>query len=272
MSCADDYNSRGIGYIMNPDQQIGTGQQIGKNVTTLTNGSALKPNIPLLIFDILLLPIHLVRLLFIYFWGSKYGLRGFQFLDVIMHADNPYFNQEDCSTVNTIKKDYRVVVRNDSRIFPIDIKNLIDINQTGLTSQSNVVHNNSQDVDDTKTQSVQCGSTDENGRTKNNNIWDISTEEVGNTKKHKKIKTKKSEQDDGASDRSDESDQSDQSDQSDDETDEIEDLTEKPKNKKEIKGVNYFDTTDDNDRNIMVKKKIKLLDSIRDELNSAFDD
>ena len=116
MSCADDYNSRKMRYIMNPDQQIGSDQRIGKNVTNL------KPNIPLLIFDILLLPIHLVRLLFIYFWGSKYGLRGFQFLDVIMHADNPYFNQEDCSTVNTIGTDYRVVVRDDSRIFPIDIK------------------------------------------------------------------------------------------------------------------------------------------------------
>ena len=53
------------------------------------------PNFPLLIFDLFLLPIHMLRMILIYFWGSKYNLKGFQFLDVIMHSNNPYFNNEN---------------------------------------------------------------------------------------------------------------------------------------------------------------------------------
>ena len=83
-------------------------------------------NIALFLFDVLLLPVHLIRLILIYMWGSKYNLKGFQFLDVIMHADNPYFNQEDCRMVNTMSKDYRIVIRDDSRIFPMDINNYFD--------------------------------------------------------------------------------------------------------------------------------------------------
>lgn len=86
-----------------------------------------KPNFFLFIFDVLLLPIHLVRMILIYFWGSKYNLRGFSFLDVIMHANNPYFNQDDCRIIDTIGKDYRIVIRDDSRIFPIDILNHIHV-------------------------------------------------------------------------------------------------------------------------------------------------
>ena len=92
----------------------------------------IKVNIPLLIFDIILLPIHIVRMVIIYFCGSKYNLRGFQFLDVIMHADNPYFNQEDCRVVNTIETDYRVVIREDSRIFPIDIDRYIEVKKYNI--------------------------------------------------------------------------------------------------------------------------------------------
>jgi hypothetical protein len=52
-------------------------------------------------------------------------LKGFRFLDVIMHANNPYFNQEDCRVINTIGTDYRIAIRDDSRIFPIDIDRYI---------------------------------------------------------------------------------------------------------------------------------------------------
>lgn len=79
-------------------------------------------NIPLLLIDLIFLPIHAIRLFLIYLYGSKYNLKGFQFLDVIMHADNPYFNQEhDGRMIDTIGHDYRVVLRDDSRIYPIDI-------------------------------------------------------------------------------------------------------------------------------------------------------
>lgn len=97
-----------------------------------------KVNIPLLVFDIILLPIHIVRMVIIYFCSSKYNLKGFQFLDVIMHADNPYFNQEDCRIVNTIKTDYRVVIRDDSRIYPIDMDKYIDIKKNNIREEITV--------------------------------------------------------------------------------------------------------------------------------------
>ena len=91
-----------------------------KNLSNNTNTYKYS-NLPLLIVDLILLPIQILRMVLIYFWGSKYNLKGFTFLDVIMHADNPFFNQEDCRMINTIGKDYRIVLRDDSRIFPMDI-------------------------------------------------------------------------------------------------------------------------------------------------------
>jgi len=79
-------------------------------------------NILLLIFDLLMLPITLIRVILIYLWGSKYCVKGFRFLDVIMHADNAYFNQEDCRIIDTIGTDYRVAIRDDSRLYPIDLE------------------------------------------------------------------------------------------------------------------------------------------------------
>jgi hypothetical protein len=90
-------------------------------------------NLPLLIFDLIFLPVHIIRMVLIYFWGSKYNLKGFQFLDVIMHADRPYFNQEDCRMIDTIGKDYRIVVREDSRIFPFDLNRYFDVKFAELT-------------------------------------------------------------------------------------------------------------------------------------------
>jgi len=111
-------------------------KDISKNIpenTTYTNTTYTNtPNICLIIFDILLLPIHVFRMILIYFFGSKYNLKGFQFLDVIMHADKPYFNQEDCKMINTIETDYRIVIRDDSRIFPADLNNYLELKQNEL--------------------------------------------------------------------------------------------------------------------------------------------
>jgi hypothetical protein len=65
----------------------------------------------------------MIRMMLIYLWGSKYNLKGFRFIDVILNADIPYFNQEDCRVINTIGHDYRIILRDDSRIFPMDINN-----------------------------------------------------------------------------------------------------------------------------------------------------
>src|SRR2546423_1518424 len=103
-------------------------KNLQKNQTSNKNSQEKQiSNIFLLIFDLLFLPIVIIRMILIYFWGSKYNLKGFQFLDVIMHADKPYFNQDDCRLINTIGKDYRVVIRDDSRIFPLDITKYINV-------------------------------------------------------------------------------------------------------------------------------------------------
>ena len=74
-------------------------------------------NIPLLIFDLILLPFTLCRILLIYLWGAKYAVRGFRALDIVMHADTPYFNQDaETYDINTIRADIRTVIRDDSRI------------------------------------------------------------------------------------------------------------------------------------------------------------
>ncbi len=101
-------------------------------------------NILLLILDLLILPITLLRVALIFIFGSKYNIKGFRFLDVIMHADNPYFNQEDCNIVNTILSDYRVTIRDDSRVFPIDISELIKIKKDTI---SNISKSKSDDTD-----------------------------------------------------------------------------------------------------------------------------
>jgi hypothetical protein len=201
-----------------------------------------KTNFPLLIFDILLLPIHLLRIIIIYYWGSKYNLKGFQFLDVIMHSDNPYFNQEDCRVINTIGKDYRVVLRDDSRIFPMDIKNYLNIEK------------NNKDI---------IVGTIKSNRHKGNSssMWDISTEDISNKKR--KYETDTIFTDDTQSmDLTTDSDSD--SDSDNDGSIDSEISNDEIKNK-DIKGVNLFD----NDVNIKVKKK-DILHSLRSELDSVF--
>jgi hypothetical protein len=74
-------------------------------------------NIPLLIFDLLCFPITLVRMILIYFYGSKYGVDSLYFLDVILHADNKYFNQlSGIPTVDTTKEDIRISINQSSRL------------------------------------------------------------------------------------------------------------------------------------------------------------
>jgi hypothetical protein len=124
------------------------------------------PNIPLLIFDLLILPATLMRLLLIYFWGSKYSVKGFRFLDVVLHADRPYFNQDTGrTTIDTIGDDYRVVIRDDSRLYPIDI-----VENAHLLKVERVSSNNDLDVEQ-----VEIESNTTNNKPRNRTIW-ASTE------------------------------------------------------------------------------------------------
>lgn len=128
-----------------------------KNIEHKKHNNNDTKNVPLFLFDLILLPVHLIRMIFIYFWGSKYNLKGFQFLDVIMHADNPYFNQDDCRIVNTIGNDYRIKIRDDSRFFPCDLMRHVDITNSTDSNEPYLKNN------------VTIGST--------NTLWDIDTEE-----------------------------------------------------------------------------------------------
>lgn len=106
-------------------------------------------NIPLLIFDTLCLPVTVIRLILIYFAGSRYNIKGFTFLDVMQHAQNPYFNQQNdtfgndsLGTVDVIDDDYRVVIRDDSRIYPLELN---DITSNVVDNVSNVIKTNMYD-------------------------------------------------------------------------------------------------------------------------------
>lgn len=71
-------------------------------------------NKTLFFFDfILFLPITLIRLLIIYFHGSRYNLEGFKFLDVMTHAENLYFNQQKELTIDTLNHDVKIVINDD---------------------------------------------------------------------------------------------------------------------------------------------------------------
>lgn len=61
-------------------------------------------NWPLFIFDfIILLPFTLIRLMLIYMFGSRYNVKNYKFIDVMIHAENPSFNRDkDVYTINTI--------------------------------------------------------------------------------------------------------------------------------------------------------------------------
>ena len=74
-------------------------------------------NIPLLIFDLLCLPISIIRLFLIYFFGSRYNVPSLQFLDVMNHATERFFNQgQQDITIDTVPTDVRISINKSSRI------------------------------------------------------------------------------------------------------------------------------------------------------------
>lgn len=75
-------------------------------------------NLLLVIFDMIVLPLTLMRLIIIYFNGSKYNIKGFKFLDIMMHSDNKYFNHDKTNlSIDTINKDIRKEINECSRLF-----------------------------------------------------------------------------------------------------------------------------------------------------------
>lgn len=78
----------------------------------------------LLLFDIICLPITLLRLLIIYMNGAKYNVPNASFLDVMMHATNPYFNMEGEMTVDVLNNDIRCVIYDNSKLTKINAQSI----------------------------------------------------------------------------------------------------------------------------------------------------
>lgn len=75
-------------------------------------------NIPLIIFDLIIFPLTIIRIIIIYFCGSKYNVPKCTFFDVLMHANKPYFNQNsDVPTIDIINTDIRTIIKDDTRIY-----------------------------------------------------------------------------------------------------------------------------------------------------------
>jgi len=81
---------------------------------------------PLFIIDLIFLPVTFIRMLTIYLYGSRYNIGELRFLDVMMHADKPYFNQdtEYDPTIDTISDDVRKIIRFDSHVYEMTEINL----------------------------------------------------------------------------------------------------------------------------------------------------
>lgn len=88
-------------------------------------------NLILFILDFtIFLPITLIRLILIYFYGAKYSIEGFEFMDVLVHAENKYFNQtEDEFKVDTVSKDIRYAIYDSSKLTEKNIKEIEKIDE-----------------------------------------------------------------------------------------------------------------------------------------------
>lgn len=74
-------------------------------------------NIPLILFDLIFLPFTLIRLILIYFFGSKYDIQNMEFLDIMLHANNPYFNQESGNTIDVLYEDVRATIKRETKLY-----------------------------------------------------------------------------------------------------------------------------------------------------------
>jgi hypothetical protein len=72
----------------------------------------------LVFFDLLMLPVTVMRMIIIYFFGSRYNINGFEFLDIMNHSEKRFFNQEDDNPkVDLINKDLRECIYESSKLY-----------------------------------------------------------------------------------------------------------------------------------------------------------
>jgi hypothetical protein len=103
------------------------------------------------------LPVTLIRLMVIYFYGSKYSINGLKFLDTMMHADNKYFNQNLESelepSTDTLKDDVRQIIKYDSHIYEMTEIKKRDVTENKIyntTETTNIINNSNNDKNHNK--------------------------------------------------------------------------------------------------------------------------
>jgi len=125
-------------------------------------------NIPLFVLDIILLPFTLLRVVFIYMLGSRYGINRLDFLDVMMHAKNKYFNRCNESTLdiddidikvsirdgcNAIAKDTYMHLDKSTELPPVTIESTAKLNVQDLMSDDEI--DNESDSESTQSSGIE---------------------------------------------------------------------------------------------------------------------
>jgi hypothetical protein len=149
----------------------------------------------------LFIPVTLLRLGIIYFSGSKYNINGLKFLDVMMHAENKYFNQisDTDPTIDTSKQDVRTIIKYDSCIY--ELKELRRL-ETVLSDNNNYTDTNYTDTITAATATAAtatAAATITKTSTSINKDKDLSGNYVLDTEKHNKYYTSSNDSNDSNS-------------------------------------------------------------------------
>lgn len=245
-------------------------------------------NIPLLILDLVFLPITIFRIGLIYLYGSKYNLNGFKFLDVILHADKPMFNYDyQNDEINTIEKDYRIVIRDDSRLYPVNNSNII---RTDMIMNTNTTNNEplKDDIIDINTcdddNKIISGTTSQESKwiLPSNEYFDKLNKDKINITKHNidtdiysdidedniNNETDNNEDSENDDNNEDSDDENEEDSDSNDDSEEDSDSDDEDDSEDEEKLLKMFNNISDKNEE---KDESSIINSIYEELNSAFD-
>lgn len=109
-------------------------------------------NIPLFILDTILLPFTLLRIFLIYLFGSRYEIDGLGFLDVMMHANNKYFNKCNEISPNVDEIYIKHFIKNECNAIIKDTNDRVDKSTTNVNPSVQCIADDC-DSDDSMTSS-----------------------------------------------------------------------------------------------------------------------
>lgn len=147
-----------------------------------------KPNIALLIFDIIFLPIAIMRLTLIYFFGSKHNINGMEFLDVMFHANASYFNQEVGTTIDVLHEDVRATIKRETKLFEEPEKTIKSKKIIVKTYESDEISIESEtSINSTTDSNSDNNQETEKNKNQENNYDSENTEEIFNQESEKNL-------------------------------------------------------------------------------------